>query len=540
MVKKLFLVGCLVLPCLTGSAQKLPDSVIMTIGDKQVPLSEFEYIAHKNNEVDFSSEQSIKNYVELFKNFKLKVVEAEQLDLDKTPAFESELEEYKTQLFSGYLVDKKGEEATARALHEKGNEYWVVSQILLPFQDEQCITGDTVPLYEKALEIYNRIRSGADFDTLGIALYNQTREQGQQEVGEGQERKIPVYYEYIPRFLPMQKLKAFEDAVYATAVGEVSVPIRTADGFHLIKVQDRRPNFRSVQVAYINIPYQVDSIERTPAEVLKDINEAYERAKAGEDFGALVHAYSVDTVDNGILSPPFLPGELLKPIEERILALAKPGDFTAPIVNEQAAYIFALVEKKERESFDAVKNDLISDMSKTERNFDLYKSFDDYLKKAYNYTLYPAAYAELEKLCDDYFPSSKEFLEKSKEMNKTLVRLNGEDFPQKEFAYYIQKNPFSAKTYSKDFLNEVFALFVRDIATMFERKDLEVKYPEIAHLLQEYRDGILLFEISNKKIWNQPMEEQAALEAAWLKELNAKYPVTVNAKSLKKLKSKRR
>ena len=149
---------------------------------------------------------------------------------------------------------------------------------------------------------------------------------------------------------------------------------------------------------------------------------------------------------------------------------------------------------------------------------------------------YPEAYAELVALCNDHFPSDKDFYEKAKDMNKTLIHLVDTDFPQSEFAYYIQRCPFSTKTYAGDFMQEVFDLFVRDIVTTTERKNLETKHPEFTHLMQEYRDGILLFNISNQKVWSKPAAEQPELEKAWLQELNKEYPVTINWKLLKKLK----
>jgi peptidyl-prolyl cis-trans isomerase SurA len=226
---------------------------------------------------------------------------------------------------------------------------------------------------------------------------------------------------------------------------------------------------------------------------------------------------------------------LLPSIENAVCALSNPGDITSPILTEQGAYIFKLIEKKDRLPFDEVKDGIISDMGKTELNFDLYKAFDDYLKKECNYIFYPDAYAELERLCDEHFPADDNFWEKAKGLDKVLICMNDEDFPQKEFVHYIQRKPFSAKTYSKDFMREIFNLFVRDIAMMYERNSLEVKHPEIPHLIQEYRDGILLFELSNKKIWTKPVEEQAVLEEKWVKELNEKYSVTINSKLLKKL-----
>ncbi|MDR1644819.1 MAG: peptidylprolyl isomerase [Tannerellaceae bacterium] len=534
-IKKI-VVAVFALVCLTGKAQTMPDSVIMVVGDKHVPLSEFLYIARKNNEVDFSNKKSADKYVEMFKNFKLKVLEAEHQGLSATPTFEQELEMYKAQLIAGYLSDRKGEEAAARAIYERESECLTLTQILIPFTKEQCVTKDTIRHYEKALEIYNRVCAGEDFDTLGIRLLEDTQSKQKRLMPgvEADDSVITVRYEYIPRFLPMQKLKVFENKAYSTPVGKVSFPVRTSNGYSIIKVHARQPNFRYIQLAYINIPYIVDSVTRSKEMVENLAKEAYAKASSGEDFAALVKTYSVDTAGNGVL-PKYTPGQLQPFIEDAVRALSNPGDITPPLLSEEGAYIFKLIERKDRPSFDEVKDEIISDMGKTELNFDLYRAFDDYLKKEYDYTFYPDAYAELEELCDEYFPSNDNFWAKAKDMDKTLILINGEAFPQKEFAYYMQSKPFSAKTYSKDFMKEMFDLFVRDMATTYERNNLEIKYPEIPHLIQEYRDGILLFELSNEKIWTKPVEEQVTLEEKWIKELNEKYPVTINSKLLKKL-----
>ena len=166
-----------------------------------------------------------------------------------------------------------------------------------------------------------------------------------------------------------------------------------------------------------------------------------------------------------------------------------------------------------------------------ESDTDFIQSFLEILEE-----FYPEAYAELVALCNDHFPSDKDFYEKAKDMNKTLIHLVDTDFPQSEFAYYIQRCPFSTKTYAGDFMQEIYDLFIRDIVTTAERKNLETKHPEIPHLMQEYRDGILLFEVSNREIWSKPSAQQKVLEAKWIADLNKKYPVTVNWKLLKKLK----
>ena len=520
-MKKLLVLSFL-FACVTGRAHNLPDTVIMTVADKPISLSEFVFIAQKNGEVDLSDKKSVKEYVELFKNFKLKVAEAESLGLDKGNSFKDELDGYRAQLIAGYLSDKEAEEAAARVVYNRGNEILELSHILFRLP-KKTLTKDTVSVYQEAMEVYNKLQAGEDLDVVGKALFDKDKEH--------------IAYEYVRCMQPMQTVKAFEEAAYSLPVGVVSMPVRTKMGFHLIKVHSRTPNPGLAKVAHILIAYPKDSTATSRQETMARAQEVYQKVKAGEDFAELAKKYSDDggsAVKGGEL-PEFGPGVMIEPFEKAAFSLHTPGEVSDLVETRFGYHIIKLESRKERPSFDVKKKALMRQMGQGERNFELYEAFDERMKKEYGYVFYPEAYAELQALCNDYFPSDRAFYEKAEKMDKTLMHLDGVDFPQSEFAYYIQRFPFSTKTYAGDFMWEIYNLFIRDIVTTSERKNLEVKHPEYQHLMQEYRDGILLFDISNKRVWSKPADEQKKLEEEWISELNEKYPVVVNWKLLNKL-----
>jgi peptidyl-prolyl cis-trans isomerase SurA len=521
---------------LAVKAQLPEDSVIMTVAGKQVSLAEFEFIAKKNNEVDFSNEKALKEYIELFKNFKLKVAEAESLDIDKLKPFITELSGYEAQLRMSYLFDYKGEEEVIRALYNRAEEYIALSQIIIPVPIPQYLSKDTVEPYKQAMQVYERIKNGEDFDRVGKELYTEYR--NCHNSNNATKACLQVIYEDIPCFRILQKSKVFEDKAYSMKVGEVSLPIRSAEGYHLIKIKDRKKYPEVRRVLYIGLAFENDSAPRTKEETKKLAEEVYQKALAGEDFSVLAQKYSSDKSNSDGVLPPVKPGELTKPLEEIVYSLSSPGEVSKPYMTEHGWHLFKLVEIIPNPSFEDEKEEMRATIQRDDRNFDLFRAFDERLKKEYKYTFYPEAYAELEKLAEDYFPGSNEFFDKAVDMKQTLVVINGIDFPQAEFAYYMNRFPYSAKPYAGDFMKEVYALFVRDIVTTSEKENMEVKHPEIPYLIREYRDGMLLFEISNLKVWSHPVEEQAALEKNWIKELNKKYPVKINRKLLKKLKNK--
>lgn len=521
-MKKL-LVLSLVFACYTGKAQTAADSVVMTVAGKQIPLSEFIFIAEKNSEVNLSDSKSVKAYVELFKNFKLKVTEAEALGLDKTSAFEDELRGYRSQLTSSYLSDKEGEDAAVQAEYVRYSEVLELSHILFRLP-EHTLSKDTVAVYQNAMQAYERIKKGADFETVGKELSGADKEH--------------IGYEYVNALLPMQTVKAFETAAYSMSDGCLSLPVRTTMGFHLIKMHSRRPNPGVIKVAHILVRFPEDSVKQDESATLALAEEICKRAKSGDDFAELAKECSQDesSAKKGGELPPFGVGEMVAPFEKAAFAMTTVGQISEPVKSRFGYHVIKLLEKPALPTFEQKKKSWSRQMAQGERNFEYYSAFDERMKKEYGYVLYPEAYAELQALCNDNFPSDPAFYEKAKDMKKTLLHINGTDIPQAEFAYYIQRCPFSTKSYAGDFMQEVYDLFVRDIVTTAERKNLETKHPEFNHLMQEYRDGILLFDISNKEVWSKPAAEQSRLETEWVKRLNEKYPVTINWKLLKKIK----
>ena len=522
-MKKMLVLSFLFISLALNAQLLKNDSVVMTIADKQVSLSEFEFIAGKNNGVNLSDEKSLKEYVELFKIFKLKVAEAEELKIDTTKAFNEELNSYKAQLVAGYLRDRNAEEDVAKTIYDKGSEYLSISLILYPLP-EKSLPKDTVAVYEKVMQAANRIQKGEDFDKVGLEIA---------ETSDEQEYKI--FYAMLPSFLPLEHPKPLEEAAYSMKTGEISRPIRTQHGFYLIKVNDRKPYPGKIHIAHVRIPLKSDSIQAAE-EAQRLADELYNKALAGEELASLIKEYSLDNEQaNGVL-PPFGPGQIIKPIEDVAFSLTSKGELSKPFLTEFGYHIVQLIEKASRPSFEQEKERIVSTMSNNNRNFELFNGFDERLKKEFNYTFYPEAYAELEKICEDCFPGTTDFALRVKEMDKVLFRIDGQDVPLFEFSRYLTTNPISTQTYAGDFMKEVYDLFIREVVTSLEKDQLLEKYPEILLLIQEYRDGMLLFEISNQKIWSKSADEQKTLEDRWIADLNKKYKTSINWNLLKKLK----
>jgi peptidyl-prolyl cis-trans isomerase SurA len=511
----------------TIDAKEKKDPVVMTVAGKEIPLSEFIYIAKKGNTVDFNDNKSVANYVELFKIYKLKVADAETLSIHETPKFEKELNDYVKQLQESYLSDKATEDSVVRIVYDRMKYIPGFKHILFYFPGGEILPKDTVAVYEKAMAAYNRIKNGESFESVGESLANNS------------ERK-EVLYTAESHLYPLQMLKVLEDKIFSMNPGEISSPLRSMIGFHLFKLDRKIPNPGSVQVAHIltSFPPSSNLTDEEVEQFRLKSDSIYRRALAGEDFAELAKEYSNDTVSGkqGGMLPYFRLGEMVDSFEETAFAFEHVGEISAPVRTRYGFHILKLIDKKTEIPYEEAESRIYEFLKRTERNFDLSRGFEEKMKARYGYVLYPEAYAELQRLADEYFPIDTAFFYRGIEMTKPLIRLDTIDFRQNVFVDYMNRRPISEKTLSVDFMQDIFNMFVREIVTEMEREKLAQEYPEYNMIVKEYYDGILLFEISNKRVWSQPAEDQETLEAEWIKELNEKYPVTVNKKIIRKIK----
>ena len=504
-------------------AQKNADPIVMTVGDMEVPLSEFLFIAQKEDSgINLLDKKSLANYIELFKTFKQKVADARSLRIQESLHFQNELATYQSELAGSYMSDYEGEKQAMLKVYEQSKYLFSLSHIMFRLP-EKSLTKDTLEVFNKANEVYQRIKSGVDFTTVGTQLM--------EDANSG------AIYEEQDYIFPIQTFKELVETAFSMSPGEISKPVRTPLGFHIIRLNQKILNTSRLQVAHIilNFPDNLDPAYEQA--LLKDANDIYEKIKAGEDFAKLAEAYSQDenTKYSGGVLPPFGLGNMVLPFEQAAFALENIGDVSKPVRTRFGYHIIKLLEKNDYPSFNEMSQSLYAAMAEGDLIHDLHKVFDNTQKAKMGYVFYPDAYDELLRLCDDYFPTDTGFYNLASEMLKPVMQLKGQNFPQYEFADYIRLKSTSQKTYSGDFLNDQYTFFVREILLKLIEMDLE-NYPEFKNLMNEFHDSILLFEVSDTRVWSKPIEEQERLEQEWIQELNQKYKVTVNKKIINNIK----
>lgn len=263
------------------------DPVLMTINNKPVLKSEFEYIYNKNNSNNSLDKKTLDEYVDLFVNFKLKVEEAKSQGIDTTKSFINELSGYRSQLTKPYLTDSKVDDALLHEAYDRSKEDIDVSHILIRIP-QNATPADTLKAFDEINDIWKRVQK-EDFAKVARSVsQDQSAEQNSGHIG------------WISAF---RTVYPFETMAYNTPEGSISKPVRTAFGYHILKINARRATLGEILVSHIMI-FTSKGDEAQNKKAKATIDSIYQRVVAGDDFGTLAKNLSQDkgsSVKNGEL-----------------------------------------------------------------------------------------------------------------------------------------------------------------------------------------------------------------------------------------------
>ena len=471
------------------------NNILLTIANKKIEKEEFERIYQKNKK-NFSTEKitSVDDYLDMFIKFKLKVIEAESLGLDTSSAFKKELNSYRKQLIKPYFVDDSCEkelinEAYERSLYEIRAKHILVK--LSPDASEE----DTVFAYNKALEIRRRILNGEPFSVVAK--------------GSSDDPSVRNNGGDLGYFTVLQMIYPFENAAYNLKKSEISYPVRTKFGYHIIQNIDKRKTKGQVKVAHIMLTLPKGISEEKADEKEELIKQIYHRLMDGGDFGEMVTQYSEDrgSARNKGELPWFGAGRMVKPFENAAFELKNNNDISKPIKTSFGWHIIKLIDKKTIGSFDDMKDELKNRIERDERIIIAQNKFEEKLKKEYNVIEDTNSYLELL----DYVTEINIQSYNSPNLNNTLFTINKRVYTKGDFLLYLKDIGKSYKLNTITFA-KYYNIYLHDILISLDDNNLENKHPELKYLLKEYHDGILLFELTDKVIWTKASKDTIGLE----------------------------
>ncbi len=478
--------------------------VLFTIGGQPVYLSEFAYVYNKNNVDDKNgyTKESLNDYLDLYIKFRLKVKEAENLGMDTLSSLSVELETYRKQLSKQYLYDREVSEKLLEEAYERSKLEVNASHILIGI-DEPGLPADTLKAYKTAVQLRNRILKGEDFAELAKKY---SKDPSAQTNGGN-----------IGYFTVLQTVYPFETVAYETKKGDISMPVRTRFGYHLVKVNDAREAQGEITVAHILLKIPTGADKEGIEQVRLQAENIYNLALKGEQtFDELVALYSDDktTKNKAGLLPPFGTGRMVEEFEIAAFNLKKDGDLAKPVQTDYGFHIIKRISKKAQPTFEEAKGELKKKIERDSRSEIAKSKLLDGIKLEYNYKENVKARQELFKLIGEKLPEGKFVWEDKSALTKVLFSIGDKTYTQADFVTYLESKQKKKRADAAQVVfDQYFDIFQEEMLMAYEESQLERKYPDFKNLMREYRDGILLFDLTDKKVWSRAVKDTTGLTA---------------------------
>jgi len=492
MRKKIFLALCSLLSIYTSAQDNNP--IVLEIDNKPITKSEFLKVYLKNNPNPKFDKVAIDEYLNLYKKFKFKVLEAQHLGYDTLPNLKTELAGYRKTLSLPYLTDKIENEKLITECYERLKKEIRASHILIKI-DENAQPADTLEAYNRITQLKKKIEKGADFG----AIAREYSDDPSAQYNNGD----------LGYFTAFQMVFQFENAAFNTKIGEISNPIRTKFGFHIIKATDSRSAKGTMKAAHIMISANEKSTDEEKLNAENKIQEIYEKLKKGEPFEELAQNFSEDlsSSEKGGILPEFGTGtttRMITEFETNAFSLEKDNDFSAPFKTDFGFHIVKRIQLTPLASFEKLKKEIQSKINRDDRVHLSQNHFIEKLKKEYNYQVLSTKELKwfYKNIDTNYYNGG--WTGNGLTTNKELFKIDQKVFTQKEFSNYLAENYRQIRKSSiKQLVNDQFKNWVNFELLAFEKSQLEVKYPDFKTLMQEYHDGVLLYEIMTDLIWNK-------------------------------------
>jgi len=479
---------CILLICFSsfGFAQISDKDVLMTVDGDPIMASEFIRVYSKNlNLVQDESQKDIDAYLDLFVNYQLKVKEAKRQGLDQDQKYLREFDNYKKQLTKNFLSESKVTEALVNEAYQRSIQEVKAVHILIMLDEND---KDTT-------EVYNRILK------LREPLLTESFEKLKMQIHDGN----TIFAEDLGYFSAFKMVYEFENAAFNTPVGEVSMPFRTRFGYHIVKVLDRRPSRGEVTVEHIMVSHNQTDSTLNPEVRIKEI---YKKLEQGENFESLARQFSDDKSSSGKggLLPAFTGGQLSsQEFEDVAFGLQNPGDVSEPFRTAYGWHIVKLLDKKGVEPFDAVQGEIESQVKRDSRSSLINSALVQSLKTNYKVVIHEDALPYFESiLTDDFFKGSWKLPEYFV-TNKPIVTIDKTEYKYSDFGDYLMslQPRYLGKAGSfKTILQKELNAYSDAMIMQYHEDHLESENKDFANVLKEYRDGLLLFDLMEKEVWN--------------------------------------
>ncbi len=525
------------------SFAQLENNILFKVNDSLVYVDEFNRVYNKNIDlIDENNQKDFESYLELFINYKLKLAEAYDLGLQNDPKYKSELNKYVKQLQNSYLTDMETEDKLLREAYERTKYEVNVSHVLIRIDENE---NDTINVYNKL----NALRS--PFLNSSIADFKNSHQEDEE-----------LIIEDLGYFSAFKMIYKFENMAYKTPLGEVSLPFRSRFGFHILKVNDKRSSLGELTVGHIMTYKNKPNAYERITNILDSLNN-------GVSFEYLAKKYSDDknsSFKGGRLNP-FSSGQINSiPFEKAAFELGKKNNISKPIETKYGWHIIKFYSKKNVQKFDDIKYELLNKLKKSSRFSIVSDSFYNFLINKYGLSYQNNNLDFFISILDpSYFKGEWRIPESIKE-EEILIKIFDKNLKYIDFATFLEDNQrkSSITTYQK-LISDQYKSFIKYNALEIYKNNLESENLDYKFVIKEYREGLLLFNLMQDKIWTVRDSDSTKLkmffndnkinytsfeedrgkvigdfqqlqEELWINSLKSKHKLTLNKRTIKRLK----
>ena len=500
-MKNLVLSLC-VLSVFAGEAQKSP--VLFTVdGREQVTAEEFTAVFNKNREIGEQIDpKTPEEYLQLYIDFKLKVREAKDSAMHLRESFIRELQGYRAQLAKPYLTDQMSEEALVKEAFERMQEDVKASHVMIYVEDFKN-PADTANAWNEISDAYEQVRSGRMSFEEAAQVLSDDSYSAKKKGSLGWFNVFGMVYE-------------FESAVYGLEVEEISKVFKTPFGYHFARLDAKRPARGKATVAHLMLMLPEDAEPSVQAETERKIKEIHGMLTSGTlSFGNAVLQFSEDktTKGRGGLLPEFGLNDMVGSFEDAAFALQDSGAISAPVRTPYGWHIIQLVGKKPLRTFSEMETELRGKIKRDVRAEVSQDRFIESLAKEYDWQLDERTLKRVTKELDGSVGASWSPSEKQLEDARVIARYADSSVTVGDLMGYIGegRSNFSSSSSMRFILEMYLEMYAEKCLLAYEDAQLENKYPEFRLLMNEYRDGILLFDLTDQRIWSRSMSDSLGL-----------------------------
>lgn len=498
------------------------DPILFTVKGNPVHVSEFKGIYTKTNQdkADFSR-TSLEEYLDLYVKFKLKVQKARDLYLDTVPALKSELDGYRRQLAASYLVDREVTEKLVREAHDRMLRDVEISHIFIPL-DKNAAAKDTIVAFNRIQDIMKQIKGGKSFDQ---ALLDNTEDKAAKD-SKG-------YVGFVTAMLP-DGYYNLENAVYRAKAGDITGPVRTNSGYHIVKVHGFRPARGEMEVSQILIR-KGDTPDKAALAKTR-IDSVYNALKKGADWGSICAVVSEDNMTKGKNGDIGFFGinRYQKTFEDAAFGLQNDGDFSEPVETTIGWHIIRRKSARPIASFETMKRGLGDRVKRDSRSEAAKQSIIARIQREGQFKEFPEALAKWTAMQHDtVFHTFKWKMDAAKPLTP-LFSFGTKTYTLTDFEQYCanaSRERMRGKGYPiEETISKLYKQWKDETTLRFEETQLDQKYPEFRDLMREYEGGVLLFEAAKVEVWDRANTDTIGLEKFFNENIKDKYKWDERAK----------